>query len=98
VQDRQEAPRGQGGQPLALRLNDRLGRIPGGAVVLALLSCCSQLLDGDLDQLGDAYCFRLTVRPNVELTGPRRHGALAVRPMMNQGGRTARVPCRSGSG
>ena len=36
--------------------------------------------------------------PNVELTGPRRHGALAVRPMMYQGGRTARVPCRSGSG
>jgi hypothetical protein len=36
--------------------------------------------------------------PNVELTGPRRHGALAVRPMMNQGGRAARVPCRSGSG
>jgi hypothetical protein len=49
--------------------------------------------------------FRLGMRggvwivlPNVELTGPRRHGALAVRPMMNQGGRTARVPCRSGSG
>ena len=36
--------------------------------------------------------------PNVELTGPRRHGALAVRPMMNQGGRAAWVPCRSGSG
>jgi hypothetical protein len=36
--------------------------------------------------------------PNVELTGPRRHGALAVRPMMNQGGRAARAACRSGFG
>jgi hypothetical protein len=38
------------------------------------------------------------MRPNVELTGPRRHGSLAVRPKMNQGGCTARLPCRSGSG
>ena len=35
---------------------------------------------------------------NVVLTGRRRRGALAVRPMMNQGGCTARVPCRWRSG
>ena len=35
---------------------------------------------------------------NVELTGPMRRDALAVRPMMKQGGCTARVACRSGSG
>ena len=28
----------------------------------------------------------------MELTGRRRHSALAARPMMNQGGRAARVP------
>ncbi len=38
------------------------------------------------------------VAPNVELTGRRRDGTLAVRPMVNQGGRTARVPCHWRSG
>jgi hypothetical protein len=36
--------------------------------------------------------------PNVELTGPRRDGALAARQMMDLGCLAARVPCRSGSG
>ena len=38
------------------------------------------------------------VTPNAELTGPRRCDALAVRPMIDIGGRTARVARRSGSG
>jgi hypothetical protein len=36
--------------------------------------------------------------PNVEVTGPRRRGALAARQMMDLGCFAARVPCRSGSG
>ena len=32
--------------------------------------------------------------PNAELTGRRRMGGLAVRPMMNQGGRTAKLASR----
>jgi hypothetical protein len=36
--------------------------------------------------------------PNVEVTGPRRRGAVAAMQMMNLGCFAARVPCRSGSG
>jgi hypothetical protein len=36
--------------------------------------------------------------PNVELTGRRRQGALAVRQMMNQNCRAAKVTCRWRSG
>ena len=43
-------------------------------------------------------CLWVVLPPNVELTGAQRRGALAVRPMMNQGGCTARVPCRCVSG
>ena len=32
-----------------------------------------------------------------ELSRPRRQAGLAVRPMMNQGGRAAKPGCRSGS-
>ena len=38
------------------------------------------------------------VRPNVEVTGATRQGGQAVRPMMNQGGRTAWLTCRGASG
>ena len=38
------------------------------------------------------------VQPNAELTGAQRHGARAVRPMIDKGGCTARVPCRCASG
>jgi hypothetical protein len=34
------------------------------------------------------------VMPNAELTGRRRVDGLAVRPMMNQGGRTAKLASR----
>jgi len=37
-------------------------------------------------------------RSNVELTGRRRKDGLAVRPMMKQGGRTAKLACRWRSG
>jgi hypothetical protein len=37
-------------------------------------------------------------QPNVELTGATRQDGRAVRPMMNQGGRTARLACRGASG
>jgi hypothetical protein len=36
--------------------------------------------------------------PNVELTGRQRQGALAVRQMMNQNCRAAKVTCRWRSG
>jgi hypothetical protein len=49
-----------------------------------------------LDEEGVADTEFMT--PNVELTGPRRHGALAARQMMSLGCLAARVPCRSGSG
>jgi hypothetical protein len=35
--------------------------------------------------------------PNVEVTGPRRRGALAARRMIDNERLAARVPCRSGS-
>ena len=35
---------------------------------------------------------------NVEVTGVTREDGRAVRPMMNQGGRTARLACRGASG
>lgn len=38
------------------------------------------------------------VQPNAELTGRRRVDGLAVRPMMNQGGRTAKLASRWRSG
>jgi hypothetical protein len=38
------------------------------------------------------------VRPNVEVTGARRHGALAARRMICRQRFAARVPCRSASG
>jgi hypothetical protein len=38
------------------------------------------------------------MRPNVEVTGATRQGGRAVRPMMNQGGCTARLACRGASG
>jgi hypothetical protein len=60
---------GPGGLPLALRLNDMLGRIPGGAMELALLTCCSQLLDGDLHELGYANGFRLAGEPDFYPVG-----------------------------
>ena len=37
-------------------------------------------------------------RPNVEVTGSRRHGTLAARSMMGRERIAARVPCRSESG
>lgn len=37
-------------------------------------------------------------RANAELTGTTRRGTLAVRPMIDKGGGTARVPCRGVSG
>lgn len=41
AQDRQRAPRGQGGQPLALRLNDLLGHTagPGAGFTLVVQAC-----------------------------------------------------------
>ena len=36
--------------------------------------------------------------PNVEVTGATRQGGQAVRPMMDQGGRTAWLTCRGASG
>ncbi len=38
------------------------------------------------------------VPSNVELTRRRRRDGLAVRPMMKQGGRTAKLACRWRSG
>jgi hypothetical protein len=43
-------------------------------------------------------CASADVRPNAELTGRRRVDGLAVRPMMNQGGRTAKLASRWRSG
>ena len=45
-------------------------------------------------------CMRLVFNatPNAELTGRRRMDGLAVRPMMNQGGRTAKLASRWRSG
>ena len=40
----------------------------------------------------------LNARPNAELTGRRRMDGLAVRPMINQGGRTAKLASRWRSG
>ena len=40
-------------------------------------------------------CF---LPPNVEVTGVTRQDGQAVRPMMNQGGRTAWLACRGASG
>lgn len=74
-------------------------RIAFGAVLCwAVLLGNSHAVDGLFGLLHVGAPKSVLVRPNVELTGPRRHGALAVRPMMKQGGRTARVPCCSGSG
>jgi hypothetical protein len=38
------------------------------------------------------------VMPNVEVTGPERHGALAARRNIDNERFAARVPCRGGSG
>jgi hypothetical protein len=38
------------------------------------------------------------LRSNVEVTGATRQDGQAVRPMMDQGGRTAWLACRGGSG
>ena len=38
------------------------------------------------------------VRPNVEVTGPERHGALAARRNMDNERFAARAACRGGSG
>ena len=40
----------------------------------------------------------ISTAPNAELTGRRRMDGLAVRPMMNQGGRTAKLASRWRSG
>jgi len=42
--------------------------------------------------------MRMILMPNVEVTGVTRQGGQAVRPMMNQGGRTAWLACRGASG
>jgi hypothetical protein len=38
------------------------------------------------------------MRPNVEVTGPERHGAWAARRNMDRERLAAQVPCRGGSG
>jgi hypothetical protein len=52
-----------------------------------------------IDGVAEAHSFMIDVLgPNVEVTGPRRHGALAARRNMDSERCAARVPCRSGSG
>jgi hypothetical protein len=43
-------------------------------------------------------CASADVRPNVEVTGARRRGALAARRRIDSERLAARVPCRSASG
>jgi hypothetical protein len=43
-------------------------------------------------------CASADVRPNVEVTGPERHGALAARRRIGNERIAARATCRGGSG
>ena len=45
-----------------------------------------------------AAAFSMDMQPNVEVTGATRQDGRAVRPMMELGGRTARLVCRGASG
>ena len=53
---------------------------------------------GKNDAADAAAICEAVQRPNAELTGATRRGALAVRPMIGKGGGTARAPCRGASG
>ena len=50
------------------------------------------------DSSEGCYSFLSPMCSNVEVTGVTREDGRAVRPMMNQGGRTARLACRGASG
>jgi hypothetical protein len=86
LQDRQRAPRGQGGQPLALRLNDQLGG--GGFPESSAKSLTSK----------NSTDAARSPPPNVEVTGRQRRGAWAARRNMDNERFAAQVPCRWRSG
>ncbi|WP_256646503.1 hypothetical protein [Thermomonas paludicola] len=67
---------------------------------ICLISDESPMLPETSDNADRVTCKRCRslLQPNVEVTGAARQDGRAVRPTMNQGGRTARLACRGASG